>query len=143
MKKNQFGVVILLLLLISGAILIGSCTEQAEAPTQLIKDITTQEAFNLIQDNQGNSDFIIIDVRTPEEFEDGHIKNAVNIDFRSENFRSQISDMDRLKKYLIYCRSGNRSRGALDIMTELGFKEVYHLTVGIIGWLEDGLPIAK
>jgi rhodanese-related sulfurtransferase len=87
--------------------------------------------------------FIIIDVRTPEEFVEGHIEGAINIDFQSENFSGQIDELDRNNKYLIYCRSGNRSRGALEVMVEMDFKEVYHLSAGIIKWIDEEYPITR
>ncbi len=114
-----------------------------ETPTQIIKDITPQEAFTLIQENQNNPDFVIIDVRTPEEFADGHIENAVNIDFYAETFRDELNKLDKDKTYFIYCRSGNRSGSALDIMAELNFREVYNLSGGITAWGREGLPTVK
>ena len=143
MNHKALAMLILSLSLISGAVLTGGCTQQAEAPIQIIKDFSAQEAFNLIQENRGNTDFIIIDVRTPEEFTDGHIENAINIDFNSQMFESEISKLNRDKTYLIYCRSGNRSRAALDTMVKLEFTKVYHLMTGIIGWLEEDFPITK
>jgi len=71
---------------------------------------------------------------------DGHIENAINIDFRSDGFRSEIERLDRDKTYLIYCRSGNRSRGVLGVMVGLGFMKMYNLSTGILGWLDEGRP---
>jgi rhodanese-related sulfurtransferase len=85
-----------------------------------------------IYDNNGNS--IVIDVRTPEEFNEGHIKNAININFYDTNFKNQLNNLDKDKKYLIYCRSGARSSKTLDIMRNLEFNEVYDLERGIIVW---------
>ncbi len=123
--------------------LMTGCAQQTGAQTNVFTDITAEEAFNLIKTNEGNPNFIIVDVRTPEEFTKGHIANAIMIDFRSDNFREEIDKLDKDKTYLIYCRTGNRSRGALDIMAELGFQKVYHLTSGIVGWVEEGLPVTK
>jgi rhodanese-related sulfurtransferase len=119
------------------------CAQQTGTPTNVFTDITVEEALDLIKANEGNPNFIIVDVRTPEEFAEGHIANAIMVDFRSDNFKEEIDKLDKDKTYLIYCRTGNRSRGALDIMVELGFREVYHLTSGIVGWLEEGLPVTK
>ena len=147
MKREYLVILVLLLLVSTGVVSMGGCAEKAgpadQATTQIIKDVTAKEAYALIQENQGSADFIIIDVRTPEEFADGHIENAVNIDSRSETFESEIGTLDRDKAYLIYCRSGNRSRGALNLMVKLDFREVYHLSVGITGWQEEGLPTTK
>jgi len=112
-----------------------------ELPTQIIEDITPQEAFTLIQENQDNPDFVIIDVRTPEEFAEEHIENAINLDFRSETFQDELSQLDKNKTYLIYCPSGIRSGSALDMMAELDFREVYKISGGIYAWKAEELPI--
>ena len=112
-----------------------------ETPTQIIEDITPQEAFNLIQENQDNPDFVIIDVRTPEEFAEEHIEDAINIDYRSETFQDELSQLDKNKTYLIYCRTGGRSGNALDMMAELDFSEVYNMLDGINQWKAEELPI--
>ena len=65
----------------------------------------------------------IIDVRTPSEFWEGHIDNAINIDFKSNLFINEISKLDKSKTYLIYCRSGNRSSKAALIMDSLDLKK--------------------
>lgn len=130
--------------LVIGVILTGGCIGQVnEAPTQIIENITPPEAFTLIQDNQNNPDFVILDVRTPEEFADGHIENAINLDYYSETFRDELNKLDEGKKYLIYCRSGNRSGKALNIMQELNFREVYNMSGGILEWQAEGLPLTK
>lgn len=64
---------------------------------------------------------IIIDVRTPAEFAEGHLDGAVNIDVQSADFDAQVSALDPDGSYVVYCRSGNRSRQAIDRMTGLGF----------------------
>jgi rhodanese-related sulfurtransferase len=139
---------VILLLAIIGLLFIAGCGENTTTETpdltgQTIQDVTAEEAYALIQHNQGDPTFIIIDVRTPEEFTEGHIEGAININFRSENFRSQIDKLNRNNKYLIYCRTGNRSRGALEMMVEMDFKEVNHLSAGIVKWVDEGYPIAR
>ncbi len=132
-----------------GAVLTGGCvgektdTLSQETPTQIIEDITPQEASTLIQNNQNNPDFIIIDVRTPQEFAEGYVEDAIIIDFYAETFRNDLDNLDKNKTYLIYCRSGNRSGQALDIMAELSFNEVYNILGGIIAWTAEGLPTVK
>jgi len=119
--------------------LTGGCVSN-EASTQIIEDITAQEAFSRIQDNTNNPDFVILDVRTPEEFNEGHVENAVNLNFNSDTFRDGLDQLDRDKTYLIYCRSGNRSGRALEVMIALDFREVYDMSGGIIEWEAEGLP---
>ena len=127
-------------LLALGLVLVAGCIQaEPETQAQIIEDITPEEAFALIENNRGNSDFAILDVRTPEEFADGYIEGAINLDYQAENFSGELSKLDKNKTYLVYCRSGKRSAGALNIMAELGFREVYNMTGGIIDWEEAGL----
>jgi len=136
MSLKNLTMLVLSVSLVIGVVLTGGCT-------QIIEDITPQEAFTLIQENQNSPDFVIIDVRTPEEFADGHIENAINIDFYSETFQDELNELDKNKTYLVYCRSGRRSRNALDIMEELNFREAYNMSDGIIEWKAAGLPTIK
>jgi len=138
MNLSKLLTAVLLVSLVTGAILTSGC-----APVQTIENITSQEAFNLIQDNQDNPDFVILDVRTPAEFASGHIENALNLDFYSETFRNELNNLDKNKTYLVYCKVGGRSRDALDIMAELNFKEAYNMAGGITAWKAKGLPILK
>ncbi|MBK7892332.1 MAG: rhodanese-like domain-containing protein [Bdellovibrionales bacterium] len=70
---------------------------------------------------------VIVDVRTPEEFADNHLKEAVNIDFRDQSFEAKISALSKEQSYVLYCRSGNRSGQAEKLMKSLGFKSVENL----------------
>jgi len=105
--------------------------------------IGPEKAYILIQENKINQSFVVIDVRTPEEFEDGHIENAINIDFRSDTFQDEINELDINKTYLVYCAVGVRSGLAVDIMEELGFQNVYDMKGGFEEWMDEGLPITK
>jgi len=135
-------ILVLVSLLAISVVFTGSCGGR-ETTAQLIENLTPQETLALIQDNQDNPGFVIIDVRTSEEFANAHIEDAINIDYYQESFRDELEAMDRNKTYLIYCRTGNRSQSAISIMGELGFKTIYHLQVGITGWDEEGLPTVK
>ncbi len=84
---------------------------------------------------------VVLDVRTPDEYGQGHLAGAVNIDFYAGDFASQISRLDRDAPYLLYCRSGNRSGATLDLMEELGFTNVVEVGGGILAWASAGLPI--
>jgi rhodanese-related sulfurtransferase len=99
-----------------------------------IKDIPVDEARNLISEEVNNPDFVILDVRTPEEFASGHIQGAVNIDFKAGDFKEQLDELDLDCVYLVYGKSGGRSAKALELMQELGFSEVYHMVGGITEW---------
>ena len=87
------------------------------------------------QTKMESSEYILVDVRTKQEFAEGHIKGAINIDYLSENFSIEIQELDLENPVLLYCRSGNRSGKAMKIMNELGYLEVYNLEGGIKGWI--------
>ena len=116
--------------------------EESENRPQIIKNITVEEARIVIQKNENNNNLVIIDVRTPEEFSQEHIQDASNIDFYSGNFKDELNKLDKTKIYVIHCRSGGRSSQALDMMRDLGFREVYNMG-GIIQWKEKGFPTTK
>lgn len=150
MVKNPKTLILLLLSvsLVAGAVLMGGCVGRetgtpSQQITQIIEDVTPQEAYTSIQENQDNPDFVIIDVRTPEEFTEGYIEGAINIDFYSETFADELDILDKNKTYLIYCRSDNRSGRALPLMEELNFREVYNMTGGIIAWNAEGFPTVE
>lgn len=75
----------------------------------------------------GTENFVILDVRTPQEYSDSHIVSSKNIDFLNSSFKNEISKLDKTKVYKVYCRSGNRSGQAVRLMKELGFQDVENL----------------
>jgi rhodanese-related sulfurtransferase len=79
-------------------------------------------------------DAVIIDVRTAGEFQSGKIKGARNIDLMGSGFMGQLQNLPKDKKYYLYCRSGNRSGQACEIMADMGFESVHNLASGIIRW---------
>jgi rhodanese-related sulfurtransferase len=139
MKKRLFSIAVLMifpiLLTLSGVLF-----AQQEKETD-IKIISVQQANELIEKNDENSEFVILDVRTIEEHETGHIPDSVNINYKSPKFREEVSKLDKEKIYLTYCRSGARSTKSAEIMKELGFQNIYMIDGGIIAWNKAGLPI--
>ena len=135
----------MLYLFILSLIIVSGCADKKDTnlETQIIRDTTTEEAYILIQDNQDNPDFTIIDVRTPKEYATGRIANSINIDFYSKSFKDELKELDKEKKYLIYCKSGNRSGKSRNIMRKLNFTEVYNMLGGIVQWEADKLPKVK
>ena len=78
---------------------------------------------------------VVLDVRTPEEFETSRIANSINIDFYNpQNFISELEKLDKEITYYIYCRTGTRSSNSCVIMNEMGFKKTYNLLGGIVEW---------
>jgi rhodanese-related sulfurtransferase len=87
-------------------------------------------------DQQANdTNAIVLDVRTAEEFSEGFIPNAINIDIhQGQGFIYKLEELDKTKNYYVYCRSGARSAKACEIMNELGFASAYNLLGGIMDW---------
>lgn len=83
----------------------------------------------------------IIDVRTPEEFNDGHIPGARNINIADSTFSEKIHSLDPDGAYVVNCKSGIRSAKATALMNELGFKNVINLEGGFMAWENAGLPV--
>jgi phage shock protein E len=86
---------------------------------------------------------IILDVRTPEEFNAGHIPNAININVAASNFSSEVSKLDKNATVAVYCRSANRSAVATNEMADLGFTDMYDMQGGIIDWEAAGGPVVN
>ena len=102
--------------------------------------IDSKEAYRLIK---ADANIAILDVRTAKEFADGHVAGAVNIDVNQADFAQKIDQLDRSKTYIVYCRSGRRSRKAVGIMAAKGFKNLYNVSDGFVGWNKNGLPFEK
>ena len=118
-------------------------TAQADqTQKKIMKNITPEQGYELIIKNTENPNFAILDVRTAQEFEKGHIKSAINIDYLSETFKDKLSELDKKNTYVIHCRSGGRSTKALKLFDELGFEEVYNMG-GIAQWEQSGYPTVK
>jgi rhodanese-related sulfurtransferase len=131
------------LLMVISCLLIHSGCNTKHNETGIFKRLKTDEAVKILSKNQGNKDFIIIDVRTLEEYRESRIEGAINIDFYSPKFNEQIAKLDKNKIYFIYCRSGNRSAGALAKMKQFRFTEVYELDGGLIDWNKKGGPVIQ
>ena len=105
------------------------------------KNIRAVEAEKLMKDHEGKGDLVILDVRKPGEFADGHIKGAINIDFWNKGFVDSVSKLDKKGLYLVYCTSGVRSGGAMKKMKSLGFEKIYNMKSGMFGWRAAKLPV--
>ncbi len=87
---------------------------------------------------QNDDQAVILDVRTSDEMEEGHIPSAVHIDiYLGQGFIDELEKLDKTKNYYVYCRSGNRSGQACAIMDSLGFENAYNLEGGFMDWEGD------
>lgn len=123
----------------------GDAPDEVEAEAEEVAivglvDVDAEKAAGLVA---SNVDLVILDVRTPAEFAEGHLAGSVNIDFQGANFAEEIGKLDPSKAYLMHCRSGRRSGAALPVFEGLNFSELYHLESGYLGWTEAGQPVEK
>ena len=125
MKKITFGLSLITMLF--------SCTTVAQEETNIVK--LNSEQFE--KKVQNNSNTIILDVRTVEEFDEGHIPGSININYFDSDFISQMETLDTTKTLLIYCRSGNRSSKAITLIEDSGFDEIYELEGGYLAWSKN------
>ncbi len=123
-----------------------AATESVPAATLSLPDVSfaqasPQLAAAIIGSRLGSDGFMLLDVRTPEEFAAGKIAGSENIDFYEAAFADSIAALDRDASYVVYCRSGNRSGQTLELMRQLGFTDVTDVSGGIVAWQEVGLPL--
>jgi rhodanese-related sulfurtransferase len=115
-------------------VLLAGCSSSPSATDLSVSEFTGKVAERGI---------VTLDVRTPGEFNEGHIEGAQLIDFQSGNFENEIAALDKSKTYAVYCRSGNRSGQAVKVMREAGFNNLYNLNGGVIDWANAGLPLVN
>ncbi len=108
-----------------------------------LKMVETSEAQRLIEKNENNSDFVIFDVRTKDEYNEAHIKGAINHDYYSSDLKAYLRTLDKEKTYLVYCRTKNRSSKAASMMKQMGFKHLYYINGGMSKWIREGRPVVK
>jgi rhodanese-related sulfurtransferase len=118
---------------ILGAVLLTGCSNGSESAMNL-----DSVAFEAKTQEPG---VVILDVRTKEEFNEGHIANAININVESNTFLSEIAKLDKSKTYAVYCRSGRRSADAVAKMSNEEFISLANLNGGVIDWANAGLPL--
>ncbi len=112
----------------------------AAAPTASgLRLVSAEDANAALVD--APDDLVILDVRTPEEFAEGHIDGAVMIDFYRDDFATELAKLDPDASYVLYCRSGNRSGQTLELMEGLEFQNVQDVDGGIVAWQSAGLPL--
>ncbi len=99
--------------------------------------VSPETAASVIESDE----VVVLDIRTPEEFAEGHLAAARNIDFYAADFDEQIAALDPDLHYVVYCRSDNRSGQAMPLFDELGFEQVTEIDGGILAWIAADLPV--
>ena len=111
--------------------------QEAKAAVELI---SPADASALLKENSGVR---VLDIRTPEEFGEGHIDGAINIDYLADGFDEGIAKLDKTTPYVVHCASGGRSGKSISKFEASGFEKIYHLKAGFSGWAAEGLPVTK
>jgi rhodanese-related sulfurtransferase len=132
MKKSRVVAMVIAIGVALGLALSGCSSSGSTSPQLGIEDFAAKSA---------EAGVVVLDVRTPAEFAEGHLANAINIDFQSGNFEAEISALDKTATYAVYCRSGNRSGQAVKVMADLGFTNLYDMDGGVIDWAAAGKPL--
>jgi rhodanese-related sulfurtransferase len=110
---------------------------------QFSTDIFPADAWELISKNREGGDLVIIDVSTPQEYENLHLEGAINVNLLSKFFKARLDLMNKSRVYVVYCKVGGRSKIAQKLMQQFGFQTVYNIVGGTLLWEEDGLPFAS
>ena len=114
-----------------GAVVLAGCSSNGAA----LETVSPNVAATLITEE---TDEIILDIRTPEEFNEGIIEGAINIDFYAPAFLDELDALDKNVHYVVYCRSGNRSGQAMGTFADLGSANITEIDGGIANWYNTG-----
>src|ERR1017187_4769634 len=114
-------------------------TGATPAASAAFKNLSVEEFARMADDKRN----VILDVRTPEEFQAGHIPGAVNLDVSAADFQAKAALLDRSKIYLVHCASGGRSVRACEKLNHLDFPNLYNLPGGFKAWAKAGKPVEK
>jgi rhodanese-related sulfurtransferase len=117
-------------------LLVTACA-QGNSQSQVLGIEDYQKKLTALADKQ------VIDVRTQDEYNNGHLTDAVLIDFYKKDFKSNLSKLDKNKPVFVYCAAGGRSGSASEVLEELGFKQIYDLKGGMNAWTRAGKPVTK
>lgn len=112
---------------------------EAAATAKGYKDVDVAEFDKL----RKGTNVVVLDVRTRQEYEAGHIKGSVLLDFNSEDFEKEVAKLPKDKTYLVHCAAGGRSARACKKMTALKFPHLFNLQGGFGGWEKEGKPVEK
>lgn len=143
--KTTLSIALLSCLLSVGAVQITNAQSETSAMSTrpLPDDMTATQAASALQTQKN---MVVLDVRTPDEYKNGHLANAVNINLYDPNFRTKLARLDKSKTYVVHCAAGlenGRSRKATAAMDSLGFRKIKHLNGGFNAWQQANLPVIR
>tara|TARA_B100000508_G_C11346242_1_gene221684 strand:- start:110 stop:520 length:411 start_codon:yes stop_codon:yes gene_type:complete len=123
------------------SVVVTSCNAQEKSKVnekEQVINVISPNDFSKMATNQ-----VVVDVRTPKEYQEGHIENAKNINFYDDNFLDQFANYNKEEPVFIYCKSGGRSGKAAKKLSDLGFKKVYDLQGGYLNWTKEMSKITE
>lgn len=129
-----YFIIAALIVLLFFNIFLAGCKTQESKPAS-ITNVTADEVYKMLSLSK---DYFILDVRSKEEFDSGHIEGAYLIPV--SELENRLQELPQDKPVIVYCRSGNRSTSAANILLEKGFKEIFNMTGGITEWQSKGFP---
>lgn len=113
---------------------LGACAQTAQSGART--DLNVNEVSQMMAEAK---DIVLIDVRTPQEYQQGHLKGSELMNIYDAEFESRLKELDKEKEYVIYCRSGGRSGKAASMMEKMGFTNIHNMKGGILAWNRAGL----
>ncbi len=137
MRRGLTGTLLALVAAIS--VFAAACS--SGSATQVIELVSPAKAAEVIAEQPDG--LVVLDIRTPEEFAEARLADAIMVDYYASDFADQLDRLDKDVPYVLYCRTGNRSSDAVKTMKSLGFTEVYEIDGGIVNWYEQGFPVEQ
>ncbi len=127
-------------LFITGTALPQEKPATVENKAGVVENVTPDQAERVMKENK---DAVILDIRTSDEFKEGHIAGAKNVDFLADDFAEKVAKLDPSKPIVLHCASGGRSTRALEKLKDAKLTKIYHLDGGFAAWKEAGKPVQK
>ncbi|MEM1378653.1 MAG: rhodanese-like domain-containing protein [Pseudomonadota bacterium] len=109
-------------------------------PASAAGEVSARQAAQLLQNDPS---IMVLDIRTPREFNSGHIEGAININYFDRDFRERIAQLDPNRTYLMHCAAGGRSDNSIRILRNAGLTNVYHMGGGSSEWRREGFPLVR
>jgi rhodanese-related sulfurtransferase len=127
------------LILVFSLLFISACGQSLNSENANVKQVDARTFKEYIESGKGQ----LVDIRTPGEYNVGHIKGAINIDFYAPTFKAYLSELDRKTPIYVYCRSGSRTSKSIRLLQSLEFTEIVNLRRGIFDWQGSGYTFTK
>ena len=127
-RRGATGLLAALALVLSACEAAGAADapDQASTPSTAAPEVVELSPAETVAFLEDSPEAVVIDVRTPEEVAQGALADATFIDLQGPDFQGRVAELDRDATYVLYCRTGNRSGQAAEMMRKLGFASLYN-----------------